>query len=224
MFTGIVQALGTIEAIETQQQAVRMLISCGGLDCADLINGDSIAVNGVCLTIADSDEHGIHVDISAETLSCTTLSGLEPGYHVNLEKALLPTMPIGGHFVSGHVDDVGVVNDIVDEGRSVRMRIAIPVRLARYIAPKGSVCVDGVSLTVNDVRDSEFTVNIIPHTRTSTILGEYTSGTTVNIEVDLIARYLERLLDAAHEREHPESTITQAFLVEHGYIKKPDIS
>jgi riboflavin synthase len=133
-------------------------------------------------------------------------------------------MPLGGHFVSGHVDDVGVVNDIIDEGRSVRMRIAIPTRLARYIAPKGSVCVDGVSLTVNGVRDNEFAVNIIPHTRKATILGGYTIGTKVNIEVDIIARYLERLLDTSHERADSESNITQAFLVEHGYIKKPDIS
>jgi riboflavin synthase len=221
MFTGIVQATGKIEAIEPQDTDMRMVFSCGGLETNDLENGASIAVNGVCLTVTDISNARITVDISGETLSCTTFAKLQPGQHINVEKSLLPTTPLSGHFVSGHVDGVGVVREIADEGRSVRMRIAVPIHLAKYIVPKGSVCVDGVSLTVNHIKGDEFDVNIIPHTQTVTIFGEYTAGTRVNIEVDIIARYLERLLNAGNEQEKSASTITEAFLVEHGYIKKP---
>jgi len=222
MFTGIIEATGKIEAIEPLEKDVRIIFSCGELETAGLKNGDSIAVNGVCLTITDSGAGRMTVDVSAETLSCTTLSGIQCGHRINLEKALLPTTPLSGHFVSGHIDGVGIINSLMVEGRSVRMSIAVPEHLAVYIAPKGSVCVDGVSLTVNQVRGNEFEVNIIPHTLTVTILGEYTSGTRVNIEVDIIARYLERLLNAGYNQEKSVSTITQAFLVEHGYIKKTD--
>jgi riboflavin synthase len=220
MFTGIVQAMGKIEAIEPQDRDMRIFLSCGELETADFKRGDSIAVNGVCLTIADICDAGIKVDVSEETLLCTTLSGIQRGDSVNLEKALLPSTPLGGHFVSGHVDGVGIVDDIRDEGRSVCLRIAVPVQLAKYIAPKGSISVDGVSLTVNRIKGDKFDVNIIPHTRAVTILGEYTAGTRVNIEVDIIARYIERLLNAGHQQQS-ESTIPRAFLAEHGYINKP---
>ena len=222
MFTGIVQAIGTIKTIELRDKDACMVFSCGDLETAGLGNGDSIAVNGVCLTVTDIKNDRITVDVSGETLSCTTLSGIQCGDPVNLEKSLLPTTALGGHFVSGHVDGVGIIEDIADEGRSVLMRIKAPVPLEKYIAPKGSICVDGVSLTVNRIRGDQFDVNIIPHTRTATILGEYKVGTRVNLEVDIIARYIERLLNAGHEHQQPGLTIPRAFLVEHGYIKKPD--
>lgn len=222
MFTGIVQATGKIEVVDLQAGEACIRFSCGELQTSSLAPGDSIAVNGVCLTIRDISGGNITVDVSAQTLSCTTLATIQQGAHINLEKSLLPTTPLSGHFVSGHVDGVGVINSIIDEGGSVRMRIAIPARLARYIAMKGSVCVDGVSLTVNQIQDLEFDVNIIPHTREVTILDEYEVGTRVNIEVDIIARYLERLLNSATEQDEPESKINRAFLAEYGYIKTPD--
>jgi riboflavin synthase len=218
MFTGIVQAMGKIEAIDSQAGDACIRFSCGELQTSSLAPGDSISMNGVCLTIRDINAGSITVDVSAQTLACTTLATVRQGGYINLEKALLPTTPLSGHFVSGHVDGVGVINSIVDEGRSVRMRIAIPVQLARYIAMKGSVCVDGVSLTVNRIQGLEFDVNIIPHTREVTILGEYEVGTRVNIEVDIIARYLERLLSSATEQDKPESRVNRDFLAEHGYI------
>lgn len=221
MFTGIIQAIGVIEAIEPQDKDMRMVFSCGDLDMAGLDKGDSIAVNGVCLTVTDINDGKISADVSGETLTCTAFSDIRRGHHINLEKALLPATPLSGHFVSGHVDGVGVINDMTDDGRSVRMRIAVPQDLGKYIATKGSVCVDGVSLTVNHIVGVEFDVNIIPHTRTATIFGEYTTGRRVNIEVDIIARYLERLLDARQEQQKPVSNITETFLIEHGYINKP---
>jgi len=222
MFTGIIEAIGKIEAVEVFDNDMRLVFSCGDMKLAVLENGDSIAINGVCLTITDLSTGKITVDVSGETLSCTTLSAIQCGQLVNLERSLLPTTPLGGHFVSGHVDGIGIINSIVHEGRSLRLRIAVPELLAKYIAPKGSICVDGVSLTVNHVEGNEFEVNIIPHTLTATILGEYMSGSQVNIEVDIIARYLERLLNAGYNQEKPVSTLTRSFLAEHGYIKKQD--
>ena len=218
MFTGIVQALGKMVAIEQRPGDVRMIFSCGGLETSDLARGDSIAVNGVCLTVTEIADGKISVDVSGETLACTTLADMQSGDPLNIEKALLPTTPLSGHFVSGHVDGVGIVKEVREDGNSIRLCIEVPVHLARYIATKGSVSVDGVSLTVNKILGSEFDVNIIPHTRSVTILGEYTAGTRVNIEVDIIARYLERLLNTATERDRSTSTVTRAFLIEHGYI------
>ena len=219
MFTGIVQALGKIEAIERGDGDVRMTFSCGELATTALARGDSIALNGVCLTVTDIAGGRISVDISGETLGCTTLADIQCGDPINLEKALLPTTALSGHFVSGHVDGVGIVNKVTKDGSSIRLCIKVPGHLARYIATKGSVSVDGVSLTVNKIQGSEFEVNIIPHTSTVTILGDYSAGKRVNIEVDIIARYLERLLNAVTGRDKPESTVTRAFLIEHGYIK-----
>jgi len=206
MFTGIVQALGKIDTIERHDGDVRMTFSCGGMETSALNSGDSICVNGVCLTVTDITADKISVDVSGETLAWTTLSDIQCGDPINLEKALLLTTPLSGHFVSGHVDGIGIVNEVTEDGRSVRMSIKVPGNITRYIAGKGSVCVDGVSLTVNNVKGNEFDVNIIPHTRTVTKLGEYSTGTRVNIEVDIIARYLERLLNSANEREKPIST------------------
>ena len=218
MFTGIVQALGKIEANERDAGGQRMTFSCGELETSTLARGDSIAINGVCLTVTEIVGDIVAVDISGETLACTTLADMQGGDSINLEKALLPTTPLSGHFVSGHVDGVGIVSEVCEDGNSILMCIKVPVHLSRYIATKGSVSVDGVSLTINKVKGNEFYVNIIPHTRSVTIMGEYSAGTRVNVEVDIIARYLERLLETATVRDKPKSAVTREFLIEHGYI------
>ena len=215
MFTGIIQAMGKIEAMAPRAGDVRLRIACRGLDLETVSAGDSIAVSGVCLTALDIDGDGFSADVSTVTLRCTTLGGLAPGAAVNLEKSLLPTTPLGGHFVSGHVDGVGEVLECVGDARSVRMRLAAPAGLARYIAAKGSVCVDGVSLTVNEVDGAQFGVNIIPHTLEHTTLGGFAPGTRFNIEVDLIARYLERLYAADAPAEAGASSHL-GFLAGHG--------
>lgn len=194
MFTGIIQAIGSIATLQSHAEDIRVSIECQDLDLRDVACGDSIAINGVCLTVVEVSGHRFAADVSNETLSCTTFAELSAGHAVNLEKALLPTTRLGGHLVSGHVDGVGHVVDQYDEGRSQRLRFKVPENIQRYIAAKGSVCVDGVSLTVNVVEGCEFDVNIIPHTMMATIIHDYTKGTAVNIEVDVLARYVERLL------------------------------
>lgn len=198
MFTGIIQATGKIDAVEsTSRNAtdVRLHVDVGGDLLGVITPGDSIAVNGVCLTASSVSTNGFMADVSAETLSCTTLGSFRNGTPVNLETAVTPTTALGGHLVSGHVDGVGEVMERRDDARSVRMQIRVPNPLARYIAPKGSITVDGVSLTVNAVTNESFTVNIVPHTLEVTIMGSYEPGDPVNLEVDLVARYLERLLE-----------------------------
>lgn len=194
MFTGLVEATGRIETVENHGRDRRLRLAPGPTLMEGLQAGDSIAVNGACLTVVDPDGAGFCVDVSAETLAHTDLGTLTAGDRVNLERALLPTTRLGGHLVSGHVDGVGTVVDRHPDGASQRFRIRVPDVLARYIAPKGSVCVDGISLTVNEVAGSEFGVNIVPHTLAHTTLDETRQGDGVNIEVDLVARYLERLL------------------------------
>lgn len=196
MFTGIVQAVGKMRALEARSGDVRVRIETGALDLNTVSIGDSIAVNGCCLTVIEKLPDGFAADASAETLSLATLGGSKPGDPVNLETALTLSAPLGGHLVTGHVDGVGTVCRRETDGRSVRFDIETPVELVRYIARKGSICVDGVSLTVNAVANNIFDVNIIPHTLEQTIMGGYRKGTQVNLEVDLIARYLERLLTA----------------------------
>lgn len=193
MFTGIITAVGSISGVAETGGDRRLHIDADGLDMAGIKAGDSICVNGVCLTATDLDRHGFAADVSAETLSCTTLGGLAAGAKVNLEPSLRAGDRLGGHLVSGHTDGVGTVLALERDARSLRCRIRVPSGLARYICRKGSVCVDGVSLTVNEAGDTEFGVNIIPHTLSATIIGGYTEGTSVNLEVDMIARYLERL-------------------------------
>ena len=195
MFTGIIQALGTIAAIDTHGADRRLRIATGKLDLGATKIGDSIAVNGVCLTAVELTGDGFWADVSAETLSCTTLIDMAVGAAVNLEQALTPSTALGGHLVSGHVDGVGAVVERHDDARSVRLRITAPAVLARYIAAKGSICVDGVSLTVNAVQGADFELNIVPHTLQETTLGEFAPGRRVNREVDIIARYLERVLE-----------------------------
>ncbi|MGA9853463.1 MAG: riboflavin synthase [Gammaproteobacteria bacterium] len=196
MFTGIVQAVGKIRALEACNGDVRLQIETGGLDLSKVNLGDSIAVNGCCLTVIERLPDGFSADASKETLALTTLGGVKAGQPVNLETALTLSTPLGGHLVIGHVDGVGTVRGREADARSVRFEIEVSVDLSRYIARKGSVCVDGVSLTVNTAHENYFSVNIIPHTLEHTILSGFRSGTRVNLEVDLIARYLERLLPA----------------------------
>ena len=218
MFTGIIQSVGKIAALEARGGDARARIVCGKLDMSDVNTGDSIAVSGVCLTVVEHSAAGFTVDVSGETLSRTTLGRLRNGDAVNLEKALSLSTPLGGHLVSGHVDGVGVVVERREIARSVQFRIKTPEALAKYIAEKGSVCVDGVSLTVNAIHGAEFEVNIVPHTLEETTLGVIKADSEVNLEVDLVARYLERLM-LGERAAHSGSEITREFLAQHGFIK-----
>ena len=195
MFTGIVQTVGRIEErIEHGSGDVSLAVATAAIDAADIAVGDSICVSGVCLTAVEVTPAGFRTDVSAESLARTTLGGLAAGSRVNLETALTPETRLGGHLVSGHVDGIAEVVARWDDARSVRFEFRVPEALARYIAEKGSVCVDGTSLTVNGVHSAVFDVNIVPHTLAATTLGDLGPGSTVNIEVDQIARYVERLL------------------------------
>ncbi len=198
MFTGIVQALGEIEIVEERGGDRRLVMGAGGLALGDAGLGDSIAVNGVCLTAVDIEATRFAADVSRETLDLTTLGKAEAGQPVNLEPALTLSTPLGGHLVSGHVDGMGQLVSRDPEARSTRMVFELPADLARYVARKGSIAIDGTSLTVNEVDGRRFGVNIVPHTLENTIMGAYQPGVWVNIEVDLVARYLERLLPAAN--------------------------
>ena len=194
MFTGIIQAVGKIEALTPKGGDLRITIDTGALPMENVKLGDSICVSGCCLTVIEKRAHAFDADASKETLSLTTLGGLKPGSPVNLETSLTLATPLGGHIVSGHVDGLGTVKARREEARSVRFDIEIPQALKRYVAQKGSICVDGVSLTVNALRDNVFDVNIIPHTMSHTIFGHYAVGSRVNLEVDVVARYVERML------------------------------
>ncbi|AOV16474.1 riboflavin synthase subunit alpha [Acidihalobacter aeolianus] len=218
MFTGIIQAVGSLRRVEPRGGDARMLIDAAGLDLAGAALGDSIAVNGVCLTAVAFEGGAFAADVSAESLSRTTLGGLAAGSPVNLELAMTPTTRLGGHLVSGHVDGVGEIVARRADGRSVRFEIRAPDRLARYIAEKGSICLDGISLTVNGVDGALFDINIVPHTLDMTTLGQARVGQAVNLEVDVIARYLERLL-LGDDAARPESGgITRDLLARHGYL------
>ena len=198
MFTGIIEAIGEIVELQPRGGDLRLRVNTGKLDLHDVVLGDSIAVNGVCLTAVELPGDGFWADVSGETLARTGIGSLKKGSPVNLEKALTPTTRLGGHLVSGHVDGIGVVQERWQDARSARFRIEAPAALAKYIAEKGSICVDGTSLTVNAVNGAEFELNIVPHTLQETIMDTYQKGTRVNLEVDLL---------------------TQAFLAEHGFIK-----
>lgn len=194
MFTGLIESRGRIAQVDVNGRDRRLRIEPGADIMADLTTGASIAVSGACLTALEPDRSGFMVDVSAETLAHTTLGEREAGDAVNLERALLPTTRLGGHLVAGHVDGVGVVTAREEDGESWRFSVEVPSDLARYVAPKGSICIDGISLTVNEVDGRTFGVNIIPHTMAVTTLGETRVGQRVNLEADLIARYLERLV------------------------------
>ena len=218
MFTGIITAVGTIAALQPRGGDMRLRIATGKLDLSDVQLGDSIAVSGVCLTAIELPGDGFWADASRETLELTILGEIVPGMKVNLEKALTPTTRLGGHLVSGHVDGIGTVSEWRPDGRSWRLRVQAPDALARYIAAKGSICVDGVSLTVNRVDGAAFELNIVPHTLAETTLVNFQVGRRVNLEVDLIARYLERLL-LGDRAARPGGDLTEALLREHGFWK-----
>jgi riboflavin synthase len=219
MFTGIIEAVGQVAELRRRGGDVRLQVRTGKLDLGDVAQGDSIAVNGVCLTAVELPGDGFVSDVSRETLSLTSLGQLEPGSRVNLEKALTLATRLGGHLVSGHVDGLGCVIERHDDARSVRFTIEAPPDLARYIAHKGSITVDGVSLTVNAVNGRRFELNIVPHTLQETIMGGYTAGRRVNLEVDLVARYLERLLLGEKAAEPGAAPVDLAMLARTGFIK-----
>jgi len=212
MFTGIIRSKGRIEALERRGGDVRLRIAAPELDWASFEVGESIAVNGVCLTATRIHDDGFDTDVSNETLSVTSLGDVAAGDPVNLEPSLAIGDRLGGHIVSGHVDCMGTVRALEKDARSVRITIEIPAAFSRYAARKGSITVDGVSLTVNSVSGDTFSVNIIPHTAEVTIIGDYAPGRGVNIEVDMLARYLERRL-----ARDDDGGISIDFLREHGY-------
>jgi riboflavin synthase len=218
MFTGIIQAIGTVRALQPRGGDARMCILSGGLDLADVRIGDSIAVDGVCLTAIELSPDGFAADVSAETLSRTTFADLKAGGRVNLEKALSLGDRLGGHLVSGHVDGIGQVRAREQAARSERFTIEMPSVLARYVAEKGSICMNGVSLTVNAVEGNRFVVNIVPHTLAATTLGDLREGGKVNLEVDLLARYLERLLQKAQSDEST-ADLSRDLLARTGFLK-----
>jgi riboflavin synthase len=207
MFTGIVQATGKIVSIQNTGGDWRLVVGSEQLDFSDVAQGDSIAVSGVCLTAITISANTFTADVSRETLACTTLGELRAGALVNLEKALTPQSRLGGHIVSGHVDGIAELLSREPDGRSERLVLRVPEALARYIAHKGSVCLDGVSLTVNETRGNEFGVNIIPHTTGRTTLQLWQPGRRINLEVDVISRYLERLLQGSAEQHSGALTL-----------------
>ena len=224
MFTGIIQSVGKIVALQRKNNDVKLTLDIGKLPLSDLAPGDSVAVNGVCLTVVEKAQNGFIADVSGETLACTTAGKWKQGDAVNLELALTPTTRLGGHLVSGHVDGVGEVVKRWSDGRSERFTVKAPRALAKYIAAKGSICIDGISLTVNKVDGASFDVNIVPHTLQETTMGNYQTGTQVNLEVDLIARYLERLVLGDKAAESSESlssatvsAIDKEFLKQNGF-------
>ena len=194
MFTGIIQAVGRIADIDAGEQDIRLRIETGKLSLADVSLGDSIATSGVCLTVTELPGDGFWADVSPETLSLTSLGSKGIGDAVNLETSLTLSTPLGGHLVSGHVDGVGHIKQVMEDARFWRVEVSAPDNLARYIAMKGSICVDGTSLTVNQVDGSVFELTIIPQTWEETVFSDYVAGSPVNLEVDVIARYLERLM------------------------------
>ena len=217
MFTGIILALGKIAAIERRAGDCRLKIDTGKLSLTDVALGDSIAVNGVCLTAVELGSHYFCADVSNETLSRTLLNTASIGTPVNLELALTPSTRMGGHIVSGHVDGIGKVIEKKADGRSYRFTFKTPDNLAKYIAEKGSICINGISLTVNEVKGAEFIVNIVPYTLQETTLRDAKVGTSVNLEVDLLSRYMERLMQgeaAAYDR----GGVTEELLQKSGFF------
>ncbi len=217
MFTGIILAIGKIAAIERRAGDCRLKIDTGSLSLTETVLGDSIAVNGVCLTAVELGAHYFCADVSNETLSRTTLNTATTGTPVNLELALTPSTRMGGHIVSGHVDGIGKIIGKKADGRSYRFTLKAPDNLAKYIAEKGSICINGISLTVNEVKGAEFSVNIVPYTLKDTTLGETTVGTSVNLEVDLLARYMERLMQG-EAAAYNQSGITEELLQKSGFF------
>ncbi|MCV6610889.1 MAG: riboflavin synthase [Amphritea sp.] len=219
MFTGIIEAVGTIAAVEQVQGDLRLYIRTGELDLGDVKLGDSIAVNGVCLTAVELPGDGFWADVSRETLAHTRFPELQTGEKVNLEKAMMPTTRFGGHIVTGHVDGLGEILKREEDARSIRFTVQAPKQIAHYIAGKGSITVDGTSLTVNAVEGAVFELNIVPHTAQETIIDRYQAGRKVHLEVDIIARYMERLLSFEQQPE-AESGVSMATLAAAGFLNR----
>ncbi|WP_162063355.1 riboflavin synthase [Vibrio taketomensis] len=217
MFTGIVEAVGTLAAITPKGEDISVTVRSGKLDMLDVKLGDSIATNGVCLTVVEFNGNSYTADLSLETLQKTGFAHYQVGDRVNLEKAMLPTTRFGGHIVSGHVDGVGEIIERNSVGRAIEFWVAMPESLSKYVAEKGSITVDGISLTVNGLRKNAFKLTIVPHTGAETTIADFHVGRKVNLEVDVLARYMERLLTAQTEASAPESRITMEFLQQNGF-------
>lgn len=217
MFTGIIEAVGKITALTPKGTDISVTVDSGKLDLSDVKLGDSIATNGVCLTVVKLTGKGYVADLSSETLKRTAFAHYQTGQVVNLEKAMLPTTRFGGHMVSGHIDAVADVIERQQVGRAIEFWIKVPAQLAKYISEKGSVAVDGISLTVNAVRGDEFKLTIVPHTAAETTMADFNVGRKINLEVDVIARYLERLMlgDKAAEKK---SQVTMDLLARTGFL------
>lgn len=220
MFTGIIEAVGTIISARQTAGDVRLQIHAGLLDMADVKLGDSIATSGICLTVIDFGTDWYAADVSLETISRTTLTHWKAGQRVNLEKALLPTTRLGGHLVSGHVDGVGEIVVARQDARSLYFEVQAPNTLAKYLAEKGSITVDGISLTINHLNGARLSLNLVPHSAAQTTISAWKVGTQVNLEVDVLARYLERLLlgDKAAQAT-AKSSIDMSFLAENGFLR-----
>ena len=221
MFTGIIESVGTLAQKQFQGGDLKVKIASGALDLSDVKLGDSIAVNGVCLTVIELHGDGFSADVSNETVNHTRWSSIGVGEAVNLEKAMMPTSRLGGHIVSGHVDGLGEIVERLEDARSIRLKVAAPDNLAKYIAHKGSITIDGVSLTVNAVNGSVFELNIVPHTAKETTIYDFSAGRKVHLEVDVIARYLERLLStpgAGGDEQQKQSSLSAGFLAENGFV------
>ncbi|SON50364.1 riboflavin synthase [Vibrio tapetis] len=215
MFTGIVEAVGSLAAITPKGEDISVTVEVGKLDMADVKLGDSIATNGVCLTVVDFSETRYTADLSVETLNKTGFVDYQAGDKVNLEKAMLPTTRFGGHIVSGHVDGVGQIVERNHVGRSIEFWVEMPAEISKYVAEKGSITVDGISLTVNALRKNAFKLTIVPHTTEETTIDNFQVGRKVNLEVDVLARYMERLLQGAREDDKP--SMTMEFLQQNGF-------
>ncbi|MFD1437320.1 MULTISPECIES: riboflavin synthase [Acinetobacter Taxon 24] len=219
MFTGIIESLGKVESLQSVGGDVRLRIGTS-LDMSDVHLGDSIATNGICLTVIEWGENWYAADVSRESLNRTTLGTWKVGQRVNVEKAMLPTTRFGGHIVSGHVDAVGEITVVREDARSIYYEVTAPAEIAKYLAEKGSVTVDGISLTINHLRGNVISLNLIPHTAERTNIGTWKTGAKVNLEVDVLARYIERLMlgDKAAETKE-QSKLSMAFLAENGFLK-----
>ena len=215
MFTGIIEAVGTLTAITPKGEDISVTVEVGKLDMSDVKLGDSIATNGVCLTVVDCSSTSYTADLSLETLNKTGFTDYQVGSKVNLEKAMLPTTRFGGHIVSGHVDGVGEITERNQVGRAIEFWVSMPQELSKYLAEKGSITVDGISLTVNALRKNAFKLTIVPHTGDETTIKDFNVGRKVNLEVDVLARYMERLLTS--QPSQPESRLTMEFLQQNGF-------
>ncbi len=218
MFTGIIQGKGKVALVEKQSSGLTLKISTD-LDLSSLKIGDSIAVDGVCLTVVELTGQTFLVEVSPETRQRTTLARIKAGQEVNLEMPLKMSDPLGGHFVAGHVDGTGEIVAIIPEGNSQRFFFRTSPEITKYLIPKGSVAIDGISLTIVDCQKEEFSVVVIPHTAAKTTLGKKKVGDQVNLEVDLLAKYIEKFMDRQEVIKPRQSKIDEAFLAEHGYIK-----